>query len=83
MLVVFRGQDDYRCAMQLHDLLAVDALLADRRDGPPPGLEPGERRAAGNLRVYFTRASIQSRRSFSTMARSAGSSLKISWYSPS
>ncbi len=40
-LVVFRGEDDYRCAMQLEDLLAADVLLADRLDDQPLGLEHG------------------------------------------
>jgi DMSO/TMAO reductase YedYZ molybdopterin-dependent catalytic subunit len=39
--VVFHGQDDYRCAMQLEDLLATDVLLADRVNDAPLGLEHG------------------------------------------
>lgn len=40
-LVVFHGQDGYRCAMLLEDLLAADVLLADRLDDQALGLEHG------------------------------------------
>ena len=39
--VVFKGQDGYRCALPLDDLLAEDVLLADQLDGAPLGLEHG------------------------------------------
>jgi len=39
--VVLRGQDGYRSALPLEDLLADDVLLADRLDGAPLPLEHG------------------------------------------
>lgn len=39
--VVFRGQDGYRCSMQLGDLLAEDVILADSLDGHGLGLDHG------------------------------------------
>lgn len=40
-VVVFHGQDGYRCAMQLEDLLHDDVLLADTLDGRPLGFDHG------------------------------------------
>lgn len=40
-LVVFIGQDGYRNALPLEDLLAADVLLADRLDGEPLSVEHG------------------------------------------
>lgn len=40
-LVVFRGQDNYACSMQLSDLLAGDVILADTHNGEKLGLEHG------------------------------------------
>jgi DMSO/TMAO reductase YedYZ molybdopterin-dependent catalytic subunit len=40
-LVVFHGQDGYRCCLPIDDLLAADVLLADRLDGQALGLEHG------------------------------------------
>lgn len=39
--VVFKGQDGYRCALPLDDLLVQDVLLADQLDGAPLGLDHG------------------------------------------
>jgi DMSO/TMAO reductase YedYZ molybdopterin-dependent catalytic subunit len=40
-LVVFHGDDGYRCSLPLEDLLAADVLLADTLDGAPLGIEHG------------------------------------------
>jgi DMSO/TMAO reductase YedYZ molybdopterin-dependent catalytic subunit len=40
-LVVFHGEDGYRCSLPLEDLLAADVLLADTLDGAPLGIEHG------------------------------------------
>jgi DMSO/TMAO reductase YedYZ molybdopterin-dependent catalytic subunit len=39
--VVLRGQDGYRAALPLEDLLADDVLLADALDGSPLAVEHG------------------------------------------
>jgi DMSO/TMAO reductase YedYZ molybdopterin-dependent catalytic subunit len=39
--VVLHGEDGYRSSLPLDDLLAPDALLADRLDGAPLGIEHG------------------------------------------
>lgn len=39
--VIFKGQDGYRCSMQLDDLLTPDVILADRLDGEPLSIKHG------------------------------------------